>query len=125
MKVKQPLHLLKQEITKVYNSFNQDIFGIGVRSQRIEFLGDKILITAVHKRIPALKILDETHRLLTRTVDIHVIDANKQVLAEKIEEITGIPVVTILKDYDPYTEIAATVVILESSIEESENRVGR
>ncbi|WP_018132758.1 Na-translocating system protein MpsC family protein [Effusibacillus pohliae] len=118
MKVRVPFNVLKQEIIKAYNSINQEMYAIGVSSQRIEFLGDKILICAVHKRIPALKVLDDSQRTLTRMVDSSLIELNKWQLANRIEEIVGVPIKTVLKDYDPRSEMAATVVIFEDSLEE-------
>lgn len=111
---------LKQDIIRIYNSINQEIFGIGVRSQRVEILGDKILIFAIHKRIPALKMLDKDERSLTRVVDRSLVEANKRILTERLREIIDIPIITILKDYDPYSEHAVTVIILERSMEESQ-----
>jgi hypothetical protein len=41
VKNQYPVGVLKQEIIKIYNSINQEIFGIGIKSQKIEFLGDR------------------------------------------------------------------------------------
>jgi len=117
MKLNLSTSQLKQEIIKIYNTVNQELFGIGIKSQRIEIMGDKVFIYAVHKRIPALKILDETQRLLTRTVDSSIIEANKQLLASKIEETLALPVHVIFKDYDPRTEMALTVIVFKEPIE--------
>lgn len=35
---------LKQEFIKIYNSINQEIFGTGIKSQKIEISGDKVFI---------------------------------------------------------------------------------
>jgi uncharacterized protein YbcI len=118
MKEKYALGTLKQEIIKIYNSINQEIFGIGIRSQRLEIAGDKVYIFATHKRIPALKILDETNRSLTSLVDTAVMDANKRMLKQKLEETLGLPVKVVLKDYDPVTEFSATIIVLEEPLEE-------
>ena len=118
MKVRLPFNVLKQEIIKVYNSINQEIFGIGVRSQKLEIHGDKILIYAFHKRIPALKILDDSNRMLTLQVDRAVIEENKKELKKQVEELTGVPVKVLLKDYDPVTEYSATIIIFEDVLEE-------
>ncbi|OXM85091.1 Na-translocating system protein MpsC family protein [Paenibacillus rigui] len=118
MKAKGSIGYLKQEIIKIYNSINQEIFGIGIRSQRLEVAGDKVYIFATHKRIPALKILDETNRSLTASVDAAVMDANKKMLKQKLEETLGLQVLTVLKDYDPVTEFSATIIVLEHPLEE-------
>lgn len=118
MKVKQPFSIIKQEIIKIYNTVNQEIFGVGVRSQKLEILNDKIIITATHKRIPALKILDDIDRMLTTHVDKALTDSNKNFLKQPIEDIVGIPIKVILKDYDPYTEYSATLIIFQNTLEE-------
>ncbi|WP_144548371.1 Na-translocating system protein MpsC family protein [Bacillus sp. X1(2014)] len=117
MKLQLSANQLKLEIIKIYNTVNQELFGIGIKSQRIELVGDKVFIYAQHKRIPALKVLDETQRLLTRAVDSSIIDAFKEILASKIEETLSLPIQVIFKDYDPRTEQALTVVIFKEPIE--------
>jgi uncharacterized protein YbcI len=111
------LGVLKQEIIKIYNSINQEIFGIGIKSQKIEISGGKVLIFATHKRIPALKILDESNRSLTAMVDYALMEANKRMLKEQLESTLGLKVKLVLKDYDPITEYAGTVIVLEEEIE--------
>jgi hypothetical protein len=106
---------LKQEILKIYNTVNQEIFGIGIRSQRVEVMEGKVLIFATHKRITPLKILDESQRLLTRIFDNAIIEANKAMLAERVEEQLQLPVEVIFKDYDPRTEQALTVIIFKDN----------
>jgi uncharacterized protein YbcI len=117
VKNQYPIGVLKQEIIKIYNSINQEIFGIGIKSQNIEFLGDKVLIFATHKRIPALKILDETNRSLTASVDSLLMEVNKKMLKEQLETVLGLDVRLVLKDYDPVTEYSGTVIVLGQVIE--------
>ncbi|RUS45196.1 Na-translocating system protein MpsC family protein [Cohnella sp. AR92] len=109
--------VLKQEIIKIYNSINQEIFGIGIKSQRIELYGDKVLIFATHKRIPALKILDPINRSLTASVDMLIMEENKRMLKEELERTLGLDVAAVLKDYDPKTELSGTVILLRSELE--------
>jgi hypothetical protein len=117
VKNQYPLGVLKQEIIKIYNSINQEIFGIGIKSQNIEISGDKVFIFATHKRISALKILDDSNRSLTAMVDYALMAANKRMLKEQLEGTLGLKVRLVLKDYDPVTEYSGTVIILEEEIE--------
>jgi hypothetical protein len=117
VKNQYPVGVLKQEIIKIYNSINQEIFGIDIKSQKIEFLGDKVLIFATHKRIPALKILDEINRSLTASVDSLLMEVNKKMLKEQLETVLGLDVRLVLKDYDPVTEYSGTVIVLGQVIE--------
>ncbi|SDJ78500.1 Na-translocating system protein MpsC family protein [Paenibacillus naphthalenovorans] len=109
--------VLKQEIIKIYNSINQEIFGTGIKSQKIEISGDKVFIFATHKRIPALKVLDESNRSLTASVDTLLMEANKRMLKEQIESTLGLEVRLVLKDYDPKTEFSGTVILLKEPLE--------
>ncbi|WP_020617828.1 Na-translocating system protein MpsC family protein [Paenibacillus daejeonensis] len=103
---------LKQEIIKIYNAINQEIFGIGIKSQKIDIVEDKVYIFATHKRIPAMKILDKEHRSLTASVDMLLMEENKRLLREQLEQQLGLDVRLILKDYDYRTEYSGTVIIL-------------
>lgn len=114
---------LKQELIKIYNSINQEIFGIGIKSQRIELIGDKAIIFATHKRIPALKILDATNRSLTASVDMLLIEANKRMLKEQVEKTLKIGVKFVMKDYDPDTELSGTVIVFERELANSDKNL--
>lgn len=117
MKKQYPHGVLKQEIIRIYNTINQEIFGMGIRSQKIEISGDKVFIFATHKRIPALKILDENNRSLTASVDALLMEANKRMLKEQLEETLGLKVKLVLKDYDPQTEYSGTVIVFEDVLD--------
>ena len=106
----------KQELIKDYNNINLRMFDIGVKRQKIDIIGDKVLILAYHKRIPSLKFLDETNRSITRMTDMAIIDAYKEHLKKTLEEKYGMKVLSILKDYDPFTELSATVIIFDQDV---------
>lgn len=118
MVIEQPLSSgeWKQLVLRIYNAVNQAVTGVGVRRQRVDLLGDRILVVAEHQRIPALAALDPTRRTLTREVDTALVDLYKNILTKELEDALGIGVRTILKDYDPATELACTLVVLESEL---------
>lgn len=107
---------LKQEILRVYNAVNQAISGVGVSRQRVDLLEDRILILAQHQRVRALATLDSARRAITREVDVALLDEGKQRLAQEFRDKIGLPVRVVLKDYDPGTEISATVVVLDAPL---------
>ncbi len=111
--MKQTVGSFKQELIKDYNEINLRLFDIGVKSQKVEIVGDKILIFANHKRIPSLKYLDEINRFVTRITDIALIDSYKDHLGKILKEKYGMNVLSILRDYDPEIEIAGTIIILD------------
>lgn len=106
----------KQELIKDYNELNLRMFDIGVKSQKVEIVGDKILIFAYHKRIPSLKHLDEFNRLITRLTDVAIIDSHKEHFKELVENKYGMQVISILKDYDPFLELAVTIIVLDRDV---------
>lgn len=112
-----PLGTLKQEVMRIYNAVNQEMFATGVKRLRVDVLGSKILIVAEHQRVSALAALDATNRPLTRMTDVALLDANKARLKEEIEKSLPIKVRTILKDYDPFTEIAGTIIVTTEPLE--------
>ncbi|MEW9672229.1 Na-translocating system protein MpsC family protein [Ammoniphilus sp. 3BR4] len=117
----QPMNLgqLKQELIKDYQEVNQYMFGNGTKHQRVDILGDKILFMAAHRRAPAIRSLDSKKRKETRMMDILLIDEFKVHLKDKLESKYPFKVVTILKDYDPFVELTATVVVMDRDLETS------
>ena len=107
---------LKQLILRIYNATNQAVWGTGVKEQRVELLGDRVLVVAVHQRVPALAALDGTRRDLTRQVDVALVDHYKGVFAGELQRVLGVGVRAVLKDYDPDTQLSCTLVVLEQPI---------
>lgn len=108
--------VLKREIIRLYNEINQDMYAVGVRQQRVELLGDKILVLAEHQRVPALAALDCQNRSLTRMVDAALLDEYKARLRSRVEALLGMPIRAILKDYDPVTQLAGTIICLDGQL---------
>jgi len=106
---------LKQEIMRVNNNVNISMFGIGLRKQRVLVAEEKIVITADHKRIPALAALDRHERMTTRFTDMAILDEYKRRLKSALTEQLKLPVISVLKDYDPERELAVTVIIVDEA----------
>jgi len=103
----------KKDIAHLYNRVNQEIYGVGVKKQRIETFDDRILIFAQHKRVQALKMLSTNFQHLTISVDSALIVEFKSLFKRQIEETLHLKVKTILKDYDPVSEEACTIIYFE------------
>jgi hypothetical protein len=116
MRVSQTPGELKQLILRLYNATNQAVWGAGVREQRVDLLGDRILVMAVHQRVPALAALDATRRELTRQVDVALVDHYKTVFSAELERELGVGVRAVLKDYDPDTQLSSTLVVLDQPL---------
>ncbi|AKM20716.1 Na-translocating system protein MpsC family protein [Anoxybacillus geothermalis] len=106
----------KQEVLKIYNEINKKIFDTGVKRQRVEIIGDKLMILSVNPRIPALKVADQVNSSLTRTMDTILSDWFKKEIKAVFERQFHMNVVAVLKDYDAETEYSGTIVILDRDL---------
>jgi hypothetical protein len=107
---------LKQEIMRINNNVNITMFGTGLRKQRVSVIEDKIIISADHKRIPALAALDGKDRMTTRFIDVAILDEYKCRLKKELAEQINLTVKSVMKDYDPEHELAVTVIVLAEPI---------
>ncbi|QDR79824.1 Na-translocating system protein MpsC family protein [Sporomusa termitida] len=106
---------LKQEIARVNNQVNLSLFGTGLRKQRVTLVEDKIIITADHKRIPALAAIDQQDRMSSRIADVAILDEYKRRLKQELIEQIQLPVICVLKDYAPEYELAVTFILLSNT----------
>ncbi|MEK3731256.1 MULTISPECIES: Na-translocating system protein MpsC family protein [Paenibacillus] len=108
---------LKQDILRVYNAINKKIFNVGVKQQKVDFVGNKIIIVSRNSRVPVLKLLDENYPLSTRQLDHLLFQLLKQEIKQSFETQFKLNIITILKDYDAETEYSGTIVFLEKDVE--------
>ncbi|MFT9847706.1 Na-translocating system protein MpsC family protein [Aneurinibacillus sp. REN35] len=113
---KKSLGDLKQAISREYNQVNKLLFDVGVRKQQVDVVDNKILFITHHKRVHAMRSIDGKNRELTRTMDVMLIDEFKNHLRKHFTVTFGFSIVSILKDYDPYTELTATVIVLDRAV---------
>jgi hypothetical protein len=106
----------KQDILRTYNAVNRRITGAGVDRHRVHLMDDSFMVIAEHQRIPALLSISGFDPGLSRAADVALIDESKRQLRVEWEQSLGISIKTVLKDYDPVTELAATVAILNKPL---------
>lgn len=111
---------LKQEIVKINNRVNQSLFGNGLRWQKVDVVGQKIIILAENMRVKPLSAIDGKDRLASRLADIALLNEFKSRLRQEIQESLGITVRSILKDYDPEYQLAGTIIVTEERLEDLE-----
>ena len=104
---------LKKTIAQIYNKINQRFYDTGVVSQRIQILDDCIIIFAQQKRIAALNVLSKNYKELTILADAALIAEFKAQLKEEMEAATGLRVLSVLKDYDPNSNHACSIIIFD------------
>ncbi|MBB6732455.1 Na-translocating system protein MpsC family protein [Cohnella zeiphila] len=108
---------LKQSILKLYNEINMEMFNAGVSRQRVDFVGNKILILSINHRVPVLKLLDGKDRESTKRLDSLLSEHFKSELKKAFEREFQMHIVATLKDYDIVTEYSGTIIILDRDVE--------
>ncbi|PMR72855.1 Na-translocating system protein MpsC family protein [Billgrantia endophytica] len=106
----------KQSLIKDYNDINNRIFGIGVIRQKVNVFGDKLVIIAMHKRVPALGYLSELNSNVSELADHYLIKGFKTEFKTLLEAKYGFDVVSLFKDYDAKAELSATVVVTKKDV---------
>ncbi|MDN5311546.1 MAG: hypothetical protein PWQ68_519 [Thermoanaerobacteraceae bacterium] len=108
----------KQEIIKINNKTNEEMYGRGLDWQKIDIIGDKIIILALNRRISVLKHIDGKDSLTARLMDLALLNEFKVRFKTYFEETFGLKVRSVLKDYDPVNQLAGTIVITAEPVEE-------
>lgn len=108
----------KQEIIKINNQINEEMYGRGLDWQKIDIVGDKIIILALNRRISVLKHIDEKDAFTARLMDLALLNEFKVRFISCFEEKFHLKVRSVLKDYDPVNQLAATIIITVEPIEE-------
>jgi hypothetical protein len=68
----------KQEIMRINNAVNQEMFGLGLRWQKVHVIDDKVLVLANNQRVKALATLSAKDRGATK--------AHRQRAARRVQE---------------------------------------
>lgn len=108
----------KQRLIKDYNDINHRIFGIGVVRQKVDVFENKLIIVAVHTRVPSLAYLSALNSNVSELADHYLIKGFKNELKALLVERYGFDVVSVLKDYDADAELSATMVIMRKDVRE-------
>ncbi|MCS5695713.1 DUF2294 domain-containing protein [Desulfofundulus thermocisternus] len=107
---------LKQELIKVYNQVNKELYNIGTRWVRVELAGRYILIVASHRRLPSGRVLNGKMPVIARMFDILLLDEFKEKFKDALTARFKFEIECILKDYDPGSELAGTLIVLRNPV---------
>ena len=110
----------KQELLRVNNKVNMEVFGQGLLSQQAYVIGDKVLIIAHNRRVQVLRQIAgiEIDKDVTDKMDRALVLRHKQLFIRRVAEDMGITVLSHLKDYDPDLEMSISVSVFEKPVEE-------
>ena len=107
---------LKKTLSHIYNEVNKEIYGFGVIKLRINITKDMIMFCVEHNRVPALQALEKRYFALKQSVDYALFQEFKLRLGEKLKEDMHLPYSVILRDYDPDSLVAVTIVFLKDNL---------
>ena len=107
----------KQELLKIHNGVNMEIFFQGLHQQRVEIVGEKAIIIAKNNRVRVLSIVDQCDPTVSRMVDQVLLVEFKRRFRQRVEERFGVPVFSLIKDYDPKAEMSIVVLVYEQMVE--------
>ena len=107
----------KQEVLRINNKVNMEVFKQGLLSQRIDVFRNEVVITAKNRRVNVLAF-GALDKQTTDMMDRALIVRHKKLFAEMMRAELGVTVLSHLKDYDPDLEISASVTIFERNIDE-------
>lgn len=107
----------KQEVLRINNKVNMEVFKQGLLSQRIDVFRNEVVITAKNRRVNVLAF-GALDKQTTEMMDRALIVRHKKLFAEMMQNELGVTVLSHLKDYDPDLELSASVTIFAKNIDE-------
>lgn len=108
----------KQEIMKVNNRVNMEVFNQGLKHQKVEIIQDKVLIIAHNNRVKVLSVVDKNDTMATRMLDLALLMEFKSRFIMAMQDHFGITVLTHMKDYDPQLELSFSLTIFDRPVED-------
>ena len=108
----------KQEVIKINNMVNEEMYSRGLDWQKIDIIGDKIIVLALNRRISVLKHVDEKDAFTARLMDLALLNEFKIRFKKYFEDKFQLKIRTILKDYDPINQLAGMMIITVQPVEE-------
>ena len=108
----------KQEMLKINNSVNMEVFNQGLHQQRLEIVSDKVIIIARNNRVKVLSVFDQCDPAMARMADLALLTEFKRRFVKTVEAHFGIPILSFIKDYDPKLEMSVSVTFYDKPVEQ-------
>ena len=108
----------KQEVIKINNEINQEMYGRDLDWQKIDIIRDKIIILALNRRISVLRHVDDKDAFTSRLMDLALLNEFKIRFKKRFENKFQLKIRTVLKDYDPINQLAGMMIITVQPIED-------
>lgn len=105
----------KKKLSRCYNEVHKELYGVGVTQLKIEAVNETMIMFLVkHQRVAALRALEDHYPELKQSVDAALHQEFKRRIQKKLIAELGLPAAGVLRDYDPQTAWACTVIICDS-----------
>ncbi|MRN56417.1 DUF2294 family protein [Paenibacillus sp. LC-T2] len=106
---------IKKKLSRCYNEVHKELYGVGVTQLKIDAVNETMIMFLVkHQRVTALRALEEHYPELKQSVDAALHQEFKRRIQKKLSEEMNLPVTGVLRDYDPQTAWACTLVITDA-----------
>ncbi len=106
----------KQALIQDYNTINLQVFGVGAVRQRIDIVGDKLILITENKRVPSLAYLMKHDRFVGEVANHGLVQGLKRELSRVLTDRYRFRVAAIFKDYDDEAELSCTVVKMDGDV---------
>lgn len=106
---------VKKRLARCYNDIHKELYGVGVTQLKIEAVNETMMMFLVkHQRVSALKALEENYPELKQSVDAALHQEFKRKIEWKLAQEMQLNVSGVLRDYDPRSGWACTVIIADA-----------
>ncbi|PKG21817.1 DUF2294 domain-containing protein [Niallia nealsonii] len=102
----------KRFLSQIYNKISKELFGAGTTLLKVSMEQNIITLQAKHPRASRSAALEGEVPSLKQEVDFHLSLLFKKKLKEELKEQTNWNIEAILRDYDSYTQVAFTNIVL-------------
>ena len=102
-------------LSQVYNKISKELFGAGTTLLKVTIDQNVITLHAKHPRASRSAALEGEVPSLKQEVDFHLSLLFKKKLKEHLEVDTNWNIEAILRDYDSFTQLAFTNIVLDKN----------
>ncbi|KAB7668347.1 DUF2294 domain-containing protein [Bacillus sp. B1-b2] len=106
---------MKRFLSQIYNKISKELFGAGTTLLKVTIDQNVITLQAKHPRASRSAALEGEIPSLKKEVDFHLSLLFKKKLKEQLEANTKWNIEAILRDYDSFTQLAFTNIVLQKN----------
>jgi len=108
----------KQELIRINNKINMDIFGSGFIWQKVDIIGNRVCILSKSKKMQPLYAIAGSDRVTANVTTLALMEEFKNRFIEILQDDMNVSVLSYLKDYDLEGQVSFSMIIFEQDVEE-------